>query len=336
MALITTQTTLVLINTSLTVDNFGEDEEAAIVAALCALAFPADPQYSRVLNVVPRISAFANRRRKLAAAKLAQQQPQPLGVALSSSGRVLLESTTNDDDGGLIITVELGALWDLRGRTDASQNNLTSTDAVCDSMAESTLAEDLGSGGDAVVAAMRATAEAFGIPELKYLSVNTTASSPPLADNCATPHVPLPTPVPTSLPTLAPTPIPSPQPTDAPTPLPTLVPSLSPTPDPSSSPTPVPTVPPTDSPTPVPTSSPTPLPTLPPTPSPTGVLRGYKECFCLSAQWVSDLNTYCPSIADNFAEGCDNSLTVETMKSYFSACPALKSGFFTEGHEREG
>jgi hypothetical protein len=55
----------------------------------------------------------------------------------------------------------------------------------------------------------------------------------------------------------------------------------------------------------------------------------------LSAQWVSDLNTYCPSIADNFAEGCDNSLTVETMKSYFGACPALKSGFFTEGHERE-
>jgi hypothetical protein len=67
-----------------------------------------------------------------------------------------------------------------------------------------------------------------------------------------------------------------------------------------------------------------------PTPVPTTVLRGYKECFCLSAQWIRDLNTYCPSIAHHFSEGCQNNLTTTKMRSFFPACPALKSEFFDD------
>jgi hypothetical protein len=317
---------LVLTNTTLTAETFGDDEEAAVVAALVALAYPADPQFSSVLNVVAQTSAFETRRRNLAASRA-------LGFASAASGGRALASA---DPGALVVTVRLGALWDLRGRTDASRSNFTSAAAVCAALADdSALAADLATGGGAVVAALRAAAAAYALPALAAVSVNASASSPPRVDSCAQPHVPLPTPMPSYFPTPVPSPAPSPPPSDAPTPVPTLVPSLAPTPSPSDSPTPVPTLPPSDAPTPVPSDSPTPLPTLAPTPSPTGVLRGYKDCFCLSAQWVADLNTYCPSVAANFAEGCDNSLTVATMKSYFGACPALKSGFFTEGWERE-
>jgi hypothetical protein len=85
----------------------------------------------------------------------------------------------------------------------------------------------------------------------------------------------------------------------------------------------------------VPTLDPTPLPSATPTPAPTTVLRGYKDCFSFSAQWVSDLKVYCPSIAHHFSEGCNKDMTKEQMRSFFGSCPALRSDFFTEGSERD-
>lgn len=314
---------VVLANTTLTPATFGPPEEAVVVAAAVAVAWPADPQYSSVTSVTYVAASVHRRRRSLLAS----------GNASAAVG-----------SGALAVSVRLGALWDLRGRTEAAQANTSSPGAVCDLLTES-LAADLGGGsgsssssgggeGVALVAALRAAADAAAVASLARVTVDVNAST--LPGGCTSPHVPLPTPAPTTVPTSLPTLAPTPVPTLEPTPVPTLEPTLAPTPVPTLDPTPVPTSAPTPAPTPVPTLDPTPVPTDMPTPAPTGVLRGYRDCFCLSPQWIHDLKAYCPSIAHHFSEGCDNpNLTVDVMKSFFPTCPALRSGFFTEGWQRE-
>jgi len=48
----------------------------------------------------------------------------------------------------------------------------------------------------------------------------------------------------------------------------------------------------------------------------------------LSAQWIEDLNYYCPSVAPHFEEGCTYNMTTEKMTTFFDDCPALRSEFF--------
>ena len=85
---------------------------------------------------------------------------------------------------------------------------------------------------------------------------------------------------------------------------------------------------PTALPSPLPTALPTPVPTPAPTYSPTATLRGYQNCFCLTEQWIRDLNVYCPSLSKHFDEGCTYNMTTTKMQSFFDECPPLRTEFF--------
>jgi len=141
-----------------------------------------------------------------------------------------------------------------------------------------------------------------------------------------------PIPEPTPLPTPEPTPLPTPEPTPLPTPVPTLVPSPLPTESPTALPTAAPTAVPTGAPTELPTALPTAGPTFVPTPVPTAVLRGYKDCVCLSAATLKKLRKHCPDVAAKFETkygasldggACLENVTATELSSIAAGCRQL-------------
>ena len=320
--------TLVFTNTTLTEETLDAADEAVLLAAVAAIAFPADPDYCSILSVENVLSAYARRR---------------LARGGEEGGRALAESAQRT--AGLRITFRVATIWDLRGRTSAgADKNMTSTGAVCSSMTGQ-LAANAADQGEALIAAVRAAAAAAGITSLAHSSVNASASV--LPDSCEAPHVPLPSPVPTPLPSAAPTPLPSevptafptlpptPVPTNEPTPSPTPVPTDEPTPLPSSLPTALPTAAPTpvptDKPSPAPTDAPTPVPSSVPTSAPTPVLRGYQQCVCVTAGVARKLKSWCPSIAHQFdGESCLSNVTTAELYDLVADCPPLQTTFFSD------
>jgi hypothetical protein len=247
---------------------------------------------------------------------------------------------------GLYVTVRIGTMWDLRGRTAAGKLNFTSSADVCHSLTTTLSDELLGPDqGGAFVAAVRAAAVAAGVPGLASTSVNASLSTLPSA--CNTTTGPLPTPLPTPLPSPAPTPLPSaaptPEPSPLPSPLPTPDPTFAPTPEPTHVPTSLPTATPTELPTeaptpqpseapsPVPTDAPTPVPTSVPTSQPTQVLRGYQQCVCVTAGVARKLKAWCPNVAPHFdGESCLSNVTTAELYELVADCPPLQTTFFAD------
>jgi hypothetical protein len=103
-----------------------------------------------------------------------------------------------------------------------------------------------------------------------------------------------------------------------------------PTPLPTQLPTPLPTELPTISPTPLPTPAPSEVPTSVPTSAPTPVLRGYKDCVCVSALTVKKLKVHCPEVAAHFAaDSCLYNMTSADLATIAVDCDALQTDFFT-------
>jgi hypothetical protein len=291
-----------------------------LIAAMTAIAKPADPRYSSISNVVNVVSSY-NRRRRLSADN----------------------ATSAHLKSGISISFTLVTLWDLRGRTTSLVNYSTS-DAVCDSMT-SNLAAYVDVSGTTLVSAIRAAAQAASVSTLYFVTVNTSEAI--LGTECISAHVPvptvsptmvptpLPTLIPTPLPTYSPTPPPSPVPTQQPTPVPTYAPSPVPTPMPtslpSSVPSPLPSQVPTSEPTSLPTSVPTHTPTPLPTSAPTTVLRGYQQCVCVTAGVARKLKSWCPSIAHRFdGESCLANVTTVELYDLVAECPPLQTTFFSD------
>jgi hypothetical protein len=107
-----------------------------------------------------------------------------------------------------------------------------------------------------------------------------------------------------------------------------------PLPSPTALPSPIPSILPAPLPTAVPTQhpseAPTPLPTPPPTPLPTPVLRGYKDCVCVSARVVKQLAVHCPGVAQHFAEdSCLHNMTPSDLAEITVGCEAFNYAIFS-------
>jgi hypothetical protein len=76
----------------------------------------------------------------------------------------------------------------------------------------------------------------------------------------------------------------------------------------------------------LPTDVPTPLPTS----VPTTVLRGYKDCVCVSALTVKKLKVYCPEVAAYFSDDtCLYNMTSADLQDIAVDCDALQTDFFS-------
>jgi len=133
---------------------FSEAEEALIIAAVvAAMGPPAEVQFSSVISVEDAVSSFQRRRldrmsqlstdpaSSSSSSSSAAAASPPLGVGAAavdaSTGKPTSSAATTGTGrglqahliGGLVVTVRIGAIWDLRGRTaTASATILTNND----------------------------------------------------------------------------------------------------------------------------------------------------------------------------------------------------------------